>query len=125
MDALRFTLPSTIYCGPENRWLPQGQYDPRRTDVLRQTWAHIRAQHESIASWRLPVEVMNILWGCLIAAVGLFLFVSATRRSEFVVYRLLVARSRILWGDKAHAFHQISGVLVIIFGLLVAFGVIK
>jgi len=68
---------------------------------------------------------MNILWGCLIAAVGLFLFVSATRRSEFVVYRLLVARSRILWGDKAHAFHKISGVLAIIFGLLVAFGVIK
>ena len=31
---------------------------------------------------------MNILLGCLIVAVGLFLFVSGTTKSEFVVYRL-------------------------------------
>jgi len=31
---------------------------------------------------------MNILWGCPIAAVGLFLFLSGTTKSRFIVYRL-------------------------------------
>ena len=33
------------------------------------------------------------------AAVGLFILVCGTMKSEFIVYRLLVARSRLLWGD--------------------------
>ena len=68
---------------------------------------------------------MHVLWGCLIAAVGLFLFVSGTTRSEFVVYRLLVARSKLLWDEPVHGFHQVSGVLVFVFGVLLAVGVIK
>ena len=67
---------------------------------------------------------MHILWGCLIAAVGLFLFVSGTTKSQFVVYRLLAARSKRLWGDRVHGFHQVAGILVITFGILFAFGVI-
>jgi len=53
---------------------------------------------------------MHILWGCLIAAAGF--------------YRLMVARSKILWGENVHKFHQIAGAMVIIFGLLVVFGYI-
>ena len=68
---------------------------------------------------------MNILWGCLIAAVGLFLFVSGTMRSEFIVYRLLVARSKILWGGRVDGFHQVAGILVVVFGVLFAVGAIK
>ena len=63
---------------------------------------------------------MNILLGCLIVAVGLFLFVSGTTKSEFVVYRLLVARSRILWGERVHGFYQVAGILVAVFGCLCA-----
>lgn len=68
---------------------------------------------------------MHILWGCLIAAVGLFMFVSGTTKSEFIVYRLLVARSKILWGERVHSFHQVVGVLVAVFGVLLIAGVIK
>ena len=68
---------------------------------------------------------MHILWGCLIAAVGLFLFVSGATKSEFVVYRLLVARSKILWGERVHGFYQVAGILVVAFGVLFAVSVIK
>ena len=47
---------------------------------------------------------MSVVWGGLIVAVGIFLFVSAVRKSEFIVYRLLVARSRILWKEHVHQF---------------------
>ena len=66
---------------------------------------------------------MNILWGILTFFPGLFLFICGRKKSDSTIYRLLVARSRILWGDKVHAFHQVSGIMVMIFGLLVAFGV--
>ena len=67
---------------------------------------------------------MHILWGCLIAAVGLFLLVSGTLKSQFIIYRLLVARSKILWGERVHGFHQVAGLLVTAFGVLFALGVI-
>ena len=67
---------------------------------------------------------MNLLWGCLIAVIGLFLLVSGSLKSEFIVYRLLVARSKILWGERVHGFHQVAGILVMVFGILVAIGVI-
>ena len=43
---------------------------------------------------------MGIVWGLIIAAIGTLFIVWGRTRSEFVVYRLLVARSRILWGTK-------------------------
>ena len=67
---------------------------------------------------------MHILWGCLIAAVGLFMVICGSTKSEFVIYRLMVTRSRILWGEKVHRFYQIVGTMVIIFGALVALGYI-
>jgi len=67
---------------------------------------------------------MHILWGSLIAGVGLFMVICGSTKSEFVVYRLMVARSRILWGDKVHRFYQIAGATVIVFGALVALGYI-
>ena len=67
---------------------------------------------------------MSFVWGGLIVAVGIFLFVSAVRKSELIVYRLLVARSRILWKEHVHQFYKVVGVLVVVFGVLVALGVI-
>lgn len=67
---------------------------------------------------------MHLFWGVLMMAVGLFLIVCASLKSEFVIYRLLVARSRLLWKEKVYVFHQVSGALVMLYGLLVALKVI-
>ena len=67
---------------------------------------------------------MNSFWGTLMAIIGLFMLVCGTVKSDFVVYRLLVARSRILWGDAVHRFFQVSGVIVAVLGILWASGVI-
>jgi hypothetical protein len=68
---------------------------------------------------------MRYVWGGLIVAVGVFLFVCATTKSNFAVYRWLVARSRVLWKDNVYLFHQISGAAVTVFGILVALGAIR
>jgi hypothetical protein len=65
---------------------------------------------------------MHILWGSLVALGGLFLLLCARAKSDFFIYRLLVARSRILWGDKVPIFHQVAGAVMIVFGALVALG---
>ena len=67
---------------------------------------------------------MHWFWGTLMAIIGLFMLVCGTVKSDFVVYRLLVARSRILWGDAVHRFFQVSGVIVAVLGVLWASGVI-
>ena len=67
---------------------------------------------------------MHVLWGMSIVAAGLFLLVCGRLKSEFFIYRLIVARSKILWGENVHRFHQIAGGIVIAFGVLVAIGYI-
>ena len=67
---------------------------------------------------------MHWFWGTLMAIIGLFMLVCGTVKSDFVVYRLLVARSRLLWGDAVHRFFQVSGVIVAVLGILWASGVI-
>ena len=68
---------------------------------------------------------MNIFWGLLMIAIGAFLSISGFVRSNFIIYRLFVARSRILWGDgdKVHNFYVIVGILVVVFGILFTIGV--
>lgn len=67
---------------------------------------------------------MHWFWGTLMAIIGLFMLVCGTVKSDYVVYRLLVARSRILWGDAVHRFFQVSGLIVAALGILWASGVI-
>ena len=69
---------------------------------------------------------MNILWGLLMAVIGLLLLVAGTTKSKFIAYRLLVARSRILWGqgDTVHHFYQVSGLILVMLGGLWATGLI-
>ena len=69
---------------------------------------------------------MHRAWGLLMAAVGLFMLVCGTVKSEFIIYRLMVARSRMFWGegDAVHRFYQISGLIVTVLGVLWASGVI-
>jgi len=60
------------------------------------------------------------------AAAWLLMLVCGSMKSEFIVYRLLGARSRQLWGDgdAVHRFYQFSGLVVAILGTLWAMGVI-
>jgi len=67
---------------------------------------------------------MHVFWGILTIAAGLFMVVCASLRSQFIIYRLMVARSKILWGENVYRFHQIAGAAVIVFGILVAIGCI-
>ena len=69
---------------------------------------------------------MHIIWGLLMVAAGLFMLVCGTAKSEFIIYRLMVARSRILWGkgDAVHRFYQVSGLIVMVLGILWALGFI-
>ncbi|RZM79494.1 hypothetical protein [Leptolyngbya iicbica] len=68
--------------------------------------------------------MMDVIYGTAMALIGLFLFVSATLRTDFVVYQLLVARSQLLWGSYIHLFFQVSGAVLVILGLLWASGMI-
>ena len=65
---------------------------------------------------------MGIVWGLIIAVVGVLFIAWGRTRSEFIVYRLLVARSRILWGDgdQVHRFYQVVGAILIIVGAIIA-----
>ncbi len=65
-------------------------------------------------------------WGIAIMLAGAFLFLSGLTKSNFIVYRLFVARSKMLWKDenRVHKFYQLAGLLVISFGLLVSLGII-
>ena len=67
---------------------------------------------------------MHIFWGILMVIAGLFLLVGGSLRSKFFLYRLIVARSKILWGENTYRFHQIAGAIVIVFGVIVALGLI-
>ena len=67
---------------------------------------------------------MQLLWGILIIVAGLFLLICGRLKSEFFIYRLLVARSKMLWGEQTYRFHQIAGIIVIVFGVFIALGYI-
>ena len=45
---------------------------------------------------------MDLLYGSLMIVVGLFMLICATRKSETFIYRMLVARSKMMWGNHVH-----------------------
>ena len=64
----------------------------------------------------------NTYFGIIMILIGLFFFISGLLRSQFFIYRLLVAKSEKMWGKNVHLFYQISGVLLIISGIILAIG---
>ena len=50
------------------------------------------------------------------------MLISGLLKSDFIIYRLMVARSKILWGENVHRFYQIVGVILIILGIIVSLG---
>jgi len=73
----------------------------------------------SLEGWK-----MSELWGILIIVAVVLLFLGGRFKSEFIIYRLLAARTRMLWGDNVHKFYQVSGLMVVVFGILVLAGII-
>ena len=67
---------------------------------------------------------MHLLWGGLLIVAGLFMLINSLLKSDFVVYRLLVYRAKMLWGKHVHLFFNVVGVIVIIFGILVLIRII-
>ena len=69
---------------------------------------------------------MNLIWGSAMAAIGLFMFICGTKKSGSFIYALLVARSRLVWGegDSVHRFYQVTGLILIVLGSLWAAGLI-
>lgn len=43
---------------------------------------------------------MHMLWGILMVAIGLLMLICGSAKSEFVIYRILVERSKMLWGGQ-------------------------
>ena len=68
---------------------------------------------------------MQLFLGLLTIAIGAFMSLCGIMKSNFVVYRLLVVRSKIIWGDKVHFFYGIAGAIVVVVGILLALGVFK
>lgn len=67
---------------------------------------------------------MSVFWGGLMIAAGLFLLICGRVKSEFVVYRILMARSKIIWGERVYRFHQVTGGVIVIFGILMMLGIL-
>jgi uncharacterized membrane protein len=62
------------------------------------------------------------LWGLVMMGVGLFFLICGWLKSDFLIYRIFVARSRLVWGDRVHTFFVSVGVVIILIGTLMAFG---
>ena len=63
---------------------------------------------------------MILLWDILIIIAGVLLLIGGTLKSNFIIYRLMVARSKLLWGERVHRFYQIVGLSITVFGILLA-----
>lgn len=66
---------------------------------------------------------MNFLWGMLMLVVGLYMFISAKGKSEFIIYKLLYARSSKLWGDNTHTFLMVCGLIISLLSFMFFFGI--
>ena len=67
---------------------------------------------------------MDVVWGIAMMAVGVSFVFWGSTQSDFIAYRYLAARSRILWGERVHRFYQAVGAVLVVLGLLWAVGVI-
>ncbi len=64
----------------------------------------------------------NIIYGILTIIIGLFMLIRSIVKSEFIIYKLLITRSKILFGKNIYEFMMVSGVLIIIVEFLMTVG---
>ena len=65
-----------------------------------------------------------VYFGIIMILIGLFFSISGFRKSEFIIYQVLILKSRKIWGENVHKFYQIVGLIIILVGILVTLGVI-
>ncbi len=63
-------------------------------------------------------------FGIVMILIGLYLLISALRKSGFIVYKILVAKSSHLWGKNVHRFYLVAGLLIIIVGILMTLQIV-
>jgi len=66
---------------------------------------------------------MNNVYGFIMVFIGIFFVVSAFMETEFIVYRILTARSKLLWKDNVHHFYKVVGIILVVLGFLFIFDV--
>ncbi len=66
-----------------------------------------------------------LMWGLIMISIGALMCLGGTLKSQNALYQLLVRRSEILWGGHTYRFHQVSGVLIMLFGVAMAVGVFE
>ena len=64
---------------------------------------------------------MNYVYGAITILIGLFFTISAIMESEFIVYRILTSRSKLLWKDNVHHFYKVVGIMLVVVGFLFIF----
>ena len=67
---------------------------------------------------------MNNIWNIIMIIIGFLMFLGGLTKSDFVIYKILVARSKMLWGNNVHRFYQVAGIIVMGFGILLMLGII-
>ncbi|OYT58181.1 hypothetical protein B6U71_04915 [Euryarchaeota archaeon ex4484_178] len=67
---------------------------------------------------------MDPIFGIVFILIGLFLLISGALKRRSGVYRLMTARSSLLWGKNVHGFYMAIGLILIILGILVSLGMI-
>jgi len=68
---------------------------------------------------------MEKFWSLIVIIIGLLILIGSIKKSEFILFKLIVARAKILWGNSVYLFLMISGIFVMIFGVLMFFGVLN
>ena len=65
-------------------------------------------------------EKTDPIFGIVFIVIGLFLLISGVLKRRSGVYRLMTARSSLLWGKNVHRFYMAVGLILIILGILVS-----
>ena len=69
-----------------------------------------------------PIECgsqqIHVMRGSVLAGDGLFVLVCGSGESELNIYRLMAKRSSTVWGERVHRFYQVTGVIVMVVGIL-------
>lgn len=67
---------------------------------------------------------MSVLWGCLIAAVGLFCSFPGQREASSSSSDCSSSARERSGEERVHSFHQVSGIMRVSVGVLAALGII-
>jgi hypothetical protein len=62
-----------------------------------------------------------VSWYLLMAAIGAWMADGGFRKSDAKPFLFLLARAQLLWKGRAHQFLGVSGVLIMLFGLILHF----